>query len=192
MAETLFLLFSTRRPWPKANFRRFSFVGHGRNAEFICFWFSAAAETLFFSFSAFQPWRKWYFCCFPLVRRGRKSIFSIFSLSAVADERFSMKIDDSPPYLNSFFWKSAIYYRIWTVFLENLQFTIVSEQIFPKIDDLLPYLSDFSRKSIISSRIWVIFPENWWFTPVSEWFSLSFIEAQLHIRNWSIGTLFGA
>ena len=160
MAETLFLLFSTRRPWPKANFQRFSFVGHGGNSEFICFWFSTAAETLFFSFSAFQPWRKWYFCCFPLVRRGRKPIFSIFSLSAVDDERFSMKIDDFPPYLNSFFWKSAIYYRIWTVFLENLQFTIVSELSFLKICNLISYLNRFFWKSMIYSRIWVVFPEN--------------------------------
>ena len=37
VAEMLFLLFFTRRPWPKVNFRHFSFVGRGRNAEFACF-----------------------------------------------------------------------------------------------------------------------------------------------------------
>ena len=37
-----------------------------------------------------------------------------------------------------------IYSRIWTVFHENLQFTIVFEQIFSKTDDLLPYLDSFS------------------------------------------------
>ena len=40
-----------------------------------------------------------------------------------------------------------IYPRIWTNFLENRQFTIVSEQIFPKIDDLPLYLNEFPEKA---------------------------------------------
>ena len=118
---------------------------------------SAVAESQFSSFWVHRPWPKHCFCCFPLVGHGRKPIFVVFRSSAVDDERFSMRIDDFPPYLNSFFWKSAIYYRIWTVFSENRQFTIVSEQIFLKIEDLLPYLSGFSWKLMIYSRIWGIF-----------------------------------
>ena len=39
-----------------------------------------------------------------------------------------------------------IYPRIWTDFLENRQFTIVSEQILPKTDDLLSYLNSLFMK----------------------------------------------
>ena len=79
-----------------------------------------------------------------------------------------MKIDDLLPYLDRFYRKLTIYSRIWTDFLENRQFTIVSEQIFMKIDDLLPYLDRFSRKLMIYSRIWTDFLENLQFTIVSE------------------------
>ena len=56
--------------------------------------------------------------------------------------------------------KSMIYFRIWTVFLENRQFTIVFEQSFLKIDDLFPYLNSFSWKLMIYSRIWTDFHEK--------------------------------
>ena len=111
MAESQFSSFFVHRPWPKANFQRFSFVGHGRNSEFICFWFSAAAEMKFLLFFTRPPRRKAYFQHFLAFSRGWRTI--------------SMKIDDLPLYLNSFFWKSTIYYRIWAVFFGNWQFTIV-------------------------------------------------------------------
>jgi len=40
-----------------------------------------------------------------------------------------LKIDDLLSYLNRFSRKSSIYYRIWTDFSENWQFTPVSEWI---------------------------------------------------------------
>ena len=58
------------RPWPKVNFCRFLFVGHGRNAFFSC---------------SFRPWPKLCFCCFSLIGRGRKPIFRV---SSAADECF--------------------------------------------------------------------------------------------------------
>ena len=128
------------------------------------------AETLFLLFSTRRPRPKRIFCHFLHFGRGRKPIFNVFRSSAVDDERFFMKIDDLPPYLSSFFWKPAIYYRIWIVFSENRQFTIVSEQIFLKIVNLLSYLNSFFWKLMIYYRIWTDFSENRWFTPVSEWF----------------------
>ena len=68
-------------------------------------------------------------------------------------EQIFLKTHNLLSYLSKFFWKHAIYYRIWADFSENLQFTIVSEQILPKTDDLLPYLDNFSRKLMIYSRI---------------------------------------
>ena len=47
MAETQFLLFFIFRPWPKACFRCFLLVGHGRKPFFTVFSVSAAADELF-------------------------------------------------------------------------------------------------------------------------------------------------
>ena len=164
------------------------------------------AESQFSSFFVRRPRPKHSFYCFPLVGHGRKPIFNIFRSSAAAESQFSAFSRFQPWMTNDFPWKLMIYPRIWTAFFENLQFTIVFWQFFLKIVNLLSYLSCLFWKSAIYYRIWTVFSENWWFTPVSEWFfpenrksppvsgsfSLSFVKAQLHIRNWSIGTLLGA
>ena len=91
--------------------------------------------------------------------RGKIKISENRWFTPVSEQLF-LKIFNLLSYLNSFFWKPAIYYRIWTDFLkidnlfpylnrfsENWRFIPVSEQFFLKIDDLFPYLNRFSWKA---------------------------------------------
>ncbi|MGP1452685.1 MAG: hypothetical protein ACTTJ9_04490 [Segatella oris] len=86
MAETLFLLFFTLRPWPKVDFLHFFTFGRGGKSVFVVFSVSAAAEMLFLLFSTHPPWRKVDFCRFFSFSRGGKLIFTIFLVSSTDDE----------------------------------------------------------------------------------------------------------
>ena len=99
----LFSPFSTLRPWPKADFQRFSIFSHGGNAVFAVFYSSAAAESRFSAFSARRtptkgcfcrfllivPLRKVVFRRFLLVVGVRKVVFCDFSISSADDEHLS-------------------------------------------------------------------------------------------------------
>ena len=74
------------------------------------------------------------------------SNFRSFPISPVRESRFSLFFVHRTPTKASFSRFPFIVPRIWTDFLENRQFTIVSEQIFPKTDDLLSYLNEFPEK----------------------------------------------
>ena len=63
-AEMLFLLFSTLRPWPKVDFRRFFSFGRGGNTVFTVFYSSAVAESRFSVFFHFHPRMTGIFCLF--------------------------------------------------------------------------------------------------------------------------------
>ncbi|WP_126370222.1 hypothetical protein [Segatella oris] len=89
MAESQFSSFFVHRPWPKANFQRFSFVGHGRNAFFVIFCISATAETQNLSVFDFPSRRKHCFSHFLLFSRGGNEIFAVFYSSAAAESLFS-------------------------------------------------------------------------------------------------------
>ena len=62
-----------RRPRPKVCFRRFSFVGRGRNTVFVIFMLSATAESLFSLFFTRRPWPKAIFHRFLGFGRGRRN-----------------------------------------------------------------------------------------------------------------------
>ena len=186
MAESQFSTFFVRRPWPKLRIYLFLIFHCGRNTVFLIFCFSAMAEMKFLLLFTRPPRRKANFQHFFACSRGWRTIFHENWWFTPVFEQLFLKIVNLLSYLSSFFWKSAIYYRIWTdffwkssiyyriwiVFPENHQFTIVSEQIFLKIVNLLSYLNSFSWKSSIYYRIWIVFPENHQFTIVSEQFFL--------------------
>ena len=92
VAETLFLLFFTFRPWPKRYFccffifrpwpkrcfRRFSSFGRGRSVVFAVFHLSAVAETRKLGVFDFPPGRKRVFRLFLTFRRGGNAEFECF------------------------------------------------------------------------------------------------------------------
>ena len=167
----------------------------------------------FLLFFTRPPRRKANFQHFLAFSRGWRTIFHENWWFTPVSEQFFLKIGNLLSYLNSFSWKSSIYYRIWTVFSKNRQFTIVPEQIFLKIDDLLSYLNRFFWKIddllsylnrffwkiddllsylnrffwklMIYYRIWTAFSENWWFTPVSEWFFLKIDDLLPYLSGFS-------
>ena len=168
VAESQFSSFWIHRPWPKHCFCCFPLVGRGRKPIFVVFRSSAVAETQNLSVFDFPPRRKRCFSHFLLFSHGGNEIFAVFYSSAAAESQFSAFFRFQPWMTNDFSWKLMIYPRIWTVFFENVQFTIVFEQIFLKIVNLLSYLNRFFWKSSIYYRIWIVFSENHQFTIVSE------------------------
>ena len=127
----------------------------------------STVESRFSPFFHFHPWMTSTFHRFLAFIRGWRVFFTVYSFSSMDDEQFSMKIINLLSYLSIFSWKLSIYYRIWVVFPENIQFTIVFEHLFLKTCNLLSYLNIFFWKHIIYYRIWVTFFENQRFTPVS-------------------------
>ena len=73
------------RPWPKVSFRRFWFIGHGRNTVFSIFCISAMAESQFLAFSAFRRRPTNIFRCFLIFPHEGKPIFTIFLFSPVRE-----------------------------------------------------------------------------------------------------------
>ena len=78
VGETLLLLFSIFRPWPKRCFCCFLSFGRGRNVAFAVFYLSAVAETLFSLFFIFRPWPKCVFYRFLSFGRGRNAKIECF------------------------------------------------------------------------------------------------------------------
>ena len=153
MAESQFSLFFVRRPWPKHSFCCFPLVGHGRKPIFNVFSSSAVAETQNLSVFDFPLRRKRCFSHFLLFSHGGNEIFAVFYSSAAAESQFSAFFRFQPWMTNDFSWKLMIYPRIWAVFFENVQLTIVFEQLFLKIVNLLSYLNSFFWKLAIYYRI---------------------------------------
>ena len=169
--ESRFLLISCFPNVGKVDFRRFLVFPMLGKPFFADFWFSPMRESRFSMISCFPPWGKADFRWFLVFPREGKPILIVFWFSLTGDklvfadfylsypyESFFLPIFvHRTPYLDNFSRKSTIYSRIWTIFLENRRFTIVSGQFFLKIDDLLSYLDWFSRKLMNYFRIWAVF-----------------------------------
>ena len=142
--ESRFSMIFDFPPWGKADFRWFLIFPREGKPILIVFWFSLTGdklvfadfylsypyESLFFSFFAHRTPTKASFCRFSFIVPLRKLLSPIFYRLYPVSEWFFAKIDDLLPYLNSFFSKLIIYYRIWTDFHENRRFTPVSERFF--------------------------------------------------------------
>ena len=102
MAESQFLSFLVRRPWPKTSFSHFLHFGHGRNA---------------------------FFYCFLPVGHGRKSIFGIFRSSAAAETQ-NLPIFDFPPRLKWYFYRFLDFIHGWRAFFCVLCVSLMSEMLF--------------------------------------------------------------
>ena len=144
--ESRFSLFFVHRTPTKAYFSCFSSVVPLRKPIFPVFRPSYPYESLFLLFFVRRTPTKAYFFCFPFIVPLRKPLSAVFRPSYPYESLFFLFSVHRTPYLDNFSRKSTIYSRIWTDFLENRQFTIVSEQIFPKTDDLLSYLNEFPEK----------------------------------------------
>ena len=147
-------------PWGKADFRWFLIFPREGKAILIVFWFSLTGDNLFSPIFTRRTPTKASFCRFSfIVPRIWTDFRENWWFTPVSGQIFQ-EIDNLLSYLNSIFWKSAIYYRIWAVFHENRQFTPVSGQFFMKIDNLLSYLNSFSWKLMIYPCIWMNFPKK--------------------------------
>ena len=140
MEPTAFFDFPSRG---KADFCWFLIFPRGGKPIFADFWFSPMRESWFSQIFDFPSWKKADFCpsypyeawffIFSAHRRGtkpcfmrfssivplRKLHFSVFRWLYPISEQIFPKIDNLPPYLSYFSWKSMIVPRIWADFLEN-------------------------------------------------------------------------
>ena len=117
--ESRFSLSSDFPPWGKAVFRWVLIFPHEGKPIFAVFCTSYPYEAWFFIFSAHRRGTKPCFMRFSSIVPLRKLHFSVFRWLYPVSEQIFPKIDNLPPYLSYFSWKSMIVPRIWTNFPEN-------------------------------------------------------------------------
>ena len=89
VAEMQFLLFSTLRPWPKADFQCFLTFIHGWKASFVSFSLSSTDDKWFLPFFHFHPRITGIFCLVFIFIHGWRMIFGKSSVSSTDNEHFS-------------------------------------------------------------------------------------------------------
>ena len=119
MRESWFSQISDFPSWGKTDFWWFLIFPRGRKLIFADFCTSYPYETWFFVFSAHRRGTKPCFMRFSSIVPLRKLHFSVFRWLYPVSEQIFPKIDNLPPYLSYFSWKSMIVPRIWADFPEN-------------------------------------------------------------------------
>ena len=114
--ESRFSLISCFPSRGKAAFRRFLIFPRGRKLIFVR---RTPTKRDFSYFPLIVGGTKPCFMRFSSIVPLRKLHFSVFRWLYPVSEQIFPKIDNLPPYLSYFSWKSMIVPRIWTNFPEN-------------------------------------------------------------------------